>query len=97
VIAITGIILLIGIFKTNGIMVVDFALQMEREEKIAPEESIYRACVLRFKPIRMTTMAALLGGVPLMLRNGADLRERGWASDPGRCDGHIQVANRGRV
>jgi hydrophobe/amphiphile efflux-1 (HAE1) family protein len=77
VIAIIGIILLIGIVKKNGIMLVDFALQVEREEKVAPEESIYRACVLRFRPIMMTTMAALLGGVPLMLGtgNGAELRQ----------------------
>jgi multidrug efflux pump subunit AcrB len=77
VIAIIGIILLIGIVKKNGIMMVDFALQVEREEKLAPEESIYRACLLRFRPILMTTMAALLGGVPLMLGtgNGAELRQ----------------------
>jgi HAE1 family hydrophobic/amphiphilic exporter-1 len=77
VIAIIGIILLIGIVKKNGIMLVDFALQVEREEKLDPEESIYRACTLRFRPILMTTMAALLGGVPLMLGtgNGAELRQ----------------------
>jgi multidrug efflux pump subunit AcrB len=77
VIAIIGIILLIGIVKKNGIMLVDFALQVEREEKLEPEESIYRACTLRFRPILMTTMAALLGGVPLMLGtgNGAELRQ----------------------
>ncbi len=77
VIAIIGIILLIGIVKKNGIMLVDFALQVEREEHVKPEESIYRACILRFRPIMMTTMAALLGGVPLMLGtgNGAELRQ----------------------
>jgi len=77
VIAIIGIILLIGIVKKNGIMLVDFALQVERSEGITPEESIYRACTLRFRPILMTTMAALLGGVPLMLGtgNGAELRQ----------------------
>jgi multidrug efflux pump len=77
VIAIIGIILPIGIVKKNGIMLVDFALQVEREEKLDPEESIYRACTLRFRPILMTTMAALLGGVPLMLGagNGAELRQ----------------------
>jgi hydrophobe/amphiphile efflux-1 (HAE1) family protein len=77
VIAIIGIILLIGIVKKNGIMLVDFALQAEREDKLDPEESIYRACTLRFRPILMTTMAALLGGVPLMLGtgNGAELRQ----------------------
>jgi hydrophobe/amphiphile efflux-1 (HAE1) family protein len=77
VIAIIGIILLIGIVKKNGIMLVDFALQAEREQDLDPEESIYRACVLRFRPILMTTMAALFGGVPLMLGagNGAELRQ----------------------
>jgi HAE1 family hydrophobic/amphiphilic exporter-1 len=70
VIAIIGIILLIGIVKKNGIMLVDFALQAERNEGMNPEEAIYRACVLRFRPILMTTMAALLGGVPLMLGTG---------------------------
>jgi hydrophobe/amphiphile efflux-1 (HAE1) family protein len=77
VIAIIGIILLIGIVKKNGIMLVDFALEVERHEKLDPEESIYRACTLRFRPILMTTMAALLGGVPLMLGtgNGAELRQ----------------------
>jgi predicted RND superfamily exporter protein len=77
VIAIIGIILLIGIVKKNGIMLVDFALQLERDEHASSEESIYKACVLRFRPILMTTMAALLGGVPLMLGtgNGAELRQ----------------------
>jgi multidrug efflux pump subunit AcrB len=71
VIAIIGIILLIGIVKKNGIMLVDFALELERNEGQSPEQSIYQACVLRFRPILMTTMAALLGGVPLMLGTGA--------------------------
>jgi multidrug efflux pump subunit AcrB len=71
VIAMIGIILLIGIVKKNGIMLVDFALHAERNEGLKAEESIYRACVLRFRPILMTTMAALLGGVPLMLGHGA--------------------------
>jgi HAE1 family hydrophobic/amphiphilic exporter-1 len=70
VIAMIGIILLIGIVKKNGIMLVDFALEVERTEGLSPEESIYQACVLRFRPILMTTMAALLGGVPLMLGSG---------------------------
>ena len=69
VIAIVGIILLIGIVKKNGIMLVDFAQHVEHNEGLTPEESIYRACVLRFRPILMTTMAALLGGVPMMLGN----------------------------
>jgi HAE1 family hydrophobic/amphiphilic exporter-1 len=77
VIAIIGIILLIGIVKKNGIMLVDFALEVERKHGLSPEEAIYQACTLRFRPILMTTMAALLGGVPLMLGNGtgAELRQ----------------------
>jgi HAE1 family hydrophobic/amphiphilic exporter-1 len=70
VIAIIGIILLIGIVKKNGIMLVDFAQQVEHEKGLTAEESIYQACVLRFRPILMTTMAALLGGVPMMLGTG---------------------------
>jgi multidrug efflux pump subunit AcrB len=66
-----GIILLIGIVKKNGIMLVDFAIHAERNEGLMAEESIYQACILRFRPILMTTMAALLGGVPLMLGTGA--------------------------
>ena len=77
VIAIVGIILLIGIVKKNGIMLVDFALHVEHNEGLTAEESIYRACVLRFRPILMTTMAALLGGVPMMLGSGvgSELRQ----------------------
>src|SRR5207302_7882190 len=70
VIAIVGIILLIGIVKKNGIMLVDFAQQVEHSEGLTSEQAIYRACVLRFRPILMTTMAALLGGVPMMLGTG---------------------------
>jgi multidrug efflux pump subunit AcrB len=70
VIALIGVILLIGIVKKNGIMLIDFALEAERVQGMTAEESIYRACVLRFRPILMTTMAALLGGVPLMLGTG---------------------------
>jgi HAE1 family hydrophobic/amphiphilic exporter-1 len=70
VVALIGIILLIGIVKKNGIMLVDFALEAERNQDLTPEASIYRACVLRFRPILMTTMAALPGGVPLMLGTG---------------------------
>ncbi|GLK67143.1 multidrug efflux RND transporter permease subunit [Hansschlegelia plantiphila] len=69
-IALIGVVLLIGIVKKNGIMLVDFALAAEREEKLTPEEAIRKACMLRFRPILMTTMAALLGGVPLMLGHG---------------------------
>ena len=71
VIAIVGIILLIGIVKKNGIMLVDFALHVEHNEGLTAEDLIYRACVMRFRPILMTTMAALLGGIPMMLGTGA--------------------------
>jgi hydrophobe/amphiphile efflux-1 (HAE1) family protein len=70
VIAIVGIILLIGIVKKNGIMLVDFAQHVERSEGLTAEQSIYKACMLRFRPILMTTMAALLGGVPMMVGTG---------------------------
>jgi hydrophobe/amphiphile efflux-1 (HAE1) family protein len=70
VIAIVGIILLIGIVKKNGIMLVDFALQAEESEGLTTEESIYQACIKRFRPILMTTMAALLGAVPMMVGTG---------------------------
>jgi multidrug efflux pump len=70
VIALIGIVLLIGIVKKNGIMMIDFALEAERKEGMQPLDAIYQACLLRFRPIMMTTMAALLGGVPLALGNG---------------------------
>ncbi len=70
VIALIGIILLIGIVKKNAIMMIDFALDAERSGGKTPEESIYQACLLRFRPIMMTTMAALLGGVPLAFGTG---------------------------
>jgi multidrug efflux pump subunit AcrB len=70
IIALIGIILLIGIVKKNAIMMIDFALEAERQQGLAPEESIYQACLLRFRPIMMTTMAALLGGLPLALGTG---------------------------
>jgi len=69
-IALIGIILLIGIVKKNGIMMVDFAISAERDEHMTPEQSIRQAALLRFRPIMMTTMAAMLGGVPLMLGTG---------------------------
>jgi HAE1 family hydrophobic/amphiphilic exporter-1 len=69
-IALIGIILLIGIVKKNGIMMIDFAISAEREEHLTSEQSIRKAALLRFRPIMMTTMAALLGGVPLMLGTG---------------------------
>jgi multidrug efflux pump len=70
IIALIGIILLIGIVKKNGIMMVDFALDAERREGKSPEEAIYQACLLRFRPIMMTTMAALLGALPLAIGTG---------------------------
>jgi multidrug efflux pump subunit AcrB len=75
-ISLIGIILLIGIVKKNAIMMIDFALEAERVEKLPPEQSIYQACLLRFRPIMMTTMAALLGALPLALEqgNGSELR-----------------------
>ena len=71
VIAIVGIILLIGIVKKNGIMLVDFALHVGQQEGLSAEDAIYRACIMRFRPILMTTMAAMLGGIPMMLATGA--------------------------
>jgi len=70
VIAIIGIVLLIGIVKKNAIMMIDFALQAERDEGKPPRDAIYQACLLRFRPILMTTMAAILGALPLMLGSG---------------------------
>jgi multidrug efflux pump subunit AcrB len=77
VIALIGIILLIGIVKKNGIMMVDFAIHAEREHHLPPREAIRQACLLRFRPIMMTTMAALLGALPLMLEKGtgSELRQ----------------------
>jgi multidrug efflux pump len=70
VIALIGIILLIGIVKKNAIMMIDFALEAERQQGMHPDEAIYQACLLRFRPIMMTTMAALLGAVPLAMGSG---------------------------
>jgi multidrug efflux pump subunit AcrB len=76
VIALIGIILLVGIVKKNAIMMIDFALEAERNRGKSPEEAIYDACLLRFRPITMTTMAVLLGGLPLAIGfgMGAELR-----------------------
>ena len=71
VIALIGIILLIGIVKKNGIMMVDFAIHAERQQGLAPRQAIYQACLLRFRPIMMTTMCTLFAGLPLMLGTGA--------------------------
>jgi multidrug efflux pump len=77
IIAIIGIVLLIGIVKKNAIMMIDFALDAERNEGLPPREAIYQACLLRFRPILMTTMAAILGAMPLMLGTGtgSELRQ----------------------
>src|SRR5205814_2975784 len=77
IIALIGIILLIGIVKKNAIMMIDFALEAEREEGLSPRDAIHKACLLRFRPIMMTTMAALLGGLPLAIGHGvgAELRQ----------------------
>ena len=77
VIAIIGIILLIGIVKKNAIMMIDFALEAEREQGMSPRDAIFQACLLRFRPILMTTMSALLGALPLMVGGGmgSELRE----------------------
>ncbi|MGB6752128.1 MAG: efflux RND transporter permease subunit, partial [Xanthobacteraceae bacterium] len=77
IIAIIGIILLIGIVKKNAIMMIDFALDAERNEGLPPREAIYQACLLRFRPIMMTTMAAILGALPLLMGTGtgSELRQ----------------------
>jgi multidrug efflux pump subunit AcrB len=69
-VSVIGIILLIGIVKKNAIMMVDFALEAERHEGLSPEESIYQACLVRFRPIMMTTMAAMFGALPLAIGMG---------------------------
>ena len=76
-IALIGIILLIGIVKKNGIMLVDFAMVAERDDQLSAQDAVRRAALLRFRPIMMTTMAAMLGGVPLMLGTGtgSELRQ----------------------
>ena len=88
VVALIGIILLIGIVKKNAIMMIDFALEAEREEHKPPEEAIFQACLLRFRPIMMTTMAALLGGLPLALGigNGRGVAAAAGHHDRGRID-----------
>jgi multidrug efflux pump len=70
IIALIGIILLIGIVKKNAIMMIDFAIEAERDEGLSPTEAIYQACLMRFRPILMTTLAALLGAVPLAVGHG---------------------------
>ena len=76
-VAFIGIILLIGIVKKNAIMMIDFALEAERNEGMSPEDAIYRACLTRFRPIMMTTLAAMFGAVPLAIGmgTGSELRQ----------------------
>ncbi|MFI5400315.1 MAG: efflux RND transporter permease subunit, partial [SAR324 cluster bacterium] len=76
IIGIIGIVLLIGIVKKNAIMMIDFALDAERKEGMPPREAIFQASLLRFRPIMMTTMAALLGALPLMLGSGTGFELR---------------------
>ena len=85
VIAIIGIVLLIGIVKKNAIMMIDFALAAERDEGKAPFDAIRQACLLRLRPILMTTMAALLGALPLMLGSGMGSELRHPGLDHGRA------------
>ncbi|MEO8617603.1 MAG: efflux RND transporter permease subunit, partial [Luteolibacter sp.] len=72
-----GILLLIGIVKKNAIMMIDFAIEAERERNLPPEKAIFEACIKRFRPITMTTIAAMLGGIPLALGHGdgSELRQ----------------------
>uniref|UniRef100_UPI0038F79023 efflux RND transporter permease subunit n=1 Tax=Streptomyces galilaeus TaxID=33899 RepID=UPI0038F79023 len=70
IIALIGIILLIGIVKKNAILMIDFAIDAERDQGLAPREAIYQACLLRFRPILMTTVAAMFGALPLMFGTG---------------------------
>ena len=70
IIGIIGIILLIGIVKKNAIMMIDFALEAQRKQQLSPKDAIFQACLLRFRPILMTTLAALLGALPLMIGTG---------------------------
>ena len=93
-IAIIGIVLLIGLVKKNGIMMVDFALTAEREQGMKPQEAIYRACLLRFRPIMMTTMCALVGTLPIALGWGAGAESRHEAGSK-RGDG-VATGCRGR-
>ena len=77
IMALIGLVLLIGIVKKNGILMIDFALDAQRNRGLAPQEAIFQACLTRFRPIMMTTLAALLGALPLMLGYGpgAELRQ----------------------
>ncbi len=70
IIALIGIILLIGIVKKNAILMIDFAIDAERNQGMSPHDAIYQACLLRFRPILMTTVAAIFGAIPLMVGNG---------------------------
>src|SRR5699024_704770 len=76
IIALIGVFLLIGIVKKNAIIMIDFALQRQRAGSISPEEAIYEACLVRFRPIMMTTFAAIFGALPLILATGAGVEMR---------------------
>ena len=96
-IALIGVILLVGIVKKNAIMMIDFALDGERRRGLAPEFAIYEAALLRFRPIMMTTMAALLGGLPLALGTGAGSELRrplGSLSSAGSCSPRFSPSTR---
>jgi len=82
VIAIVGVVLLIGIVKKNAIMMIDFALTAERHEGKSPLEAIHEACLLRFRPIMMTTFAALFGGLPIAIGGGRDRSCGGRSASP---------------
>jgi multidrug efflux pump len=86
-IALIGVILLIGIVKKNAILMIDFALQVEREQHLAPRDAIFEAALLRFRPIMMTTMAAALGAIPLAIGSGdgAEMRRPLGISIVGGC------------
>jgi multidrug efflux pump subunit AcrB len=88
VIALIGIILLIGIVKKNAILMIDFAIEAERGEGKKPDDAIFEACLLRFRPIVMTTMAAMLGGLPLAIGGGvgSELRRPAGHRDRRRTD-----------
>jgi HAE1 family hydrophobic/amphiphilic exporter-1 len=74
--AFVGVILLVGLVKKNGIMMIDFALDAQRKEAASPQDAIFKACIIRFRPIMMTTMAALLGTLPIALGFGAGAESR---------------------
>jgi len=97
IVALVGIVLLMGIVKKNGILVVDFALEAERTRGLSPEEAAVEACVLRFRPIMMTTAAALLGSLPLVLERGTGSGRTGRRSEHRLGKAAQQARRRKRV